>query len=595
MSKAWRVLFVAVVCALGAQAGAQNILNIDDIVKDLKVADFKGKTFTRKIKVAVIDNGFFGYEKELGKSIPQDTVYHPGAASDADKIDNRGLHGLFMAQMIHQLLVKSGAKTDVELHLFYAFGYTKFADAVKTVVNDKFDIVLYSQVWEYGGNGDGRGFINALVNEATAKGVIWINASGNFGQLTRIAPVDGKVEGSDEWVHFKDPMTFKVECSAKKGELCGVRLVLSWNDFKDNADTGTDKDLDLFLLNSKKKVMLSSERHQKLTKDLSDPLASMFPRELIETKLAAGTYSLKVKVKSKNFSASQDQLRITLSGEGVSMNNPTVGETLLPPADNSSVIVVGASDDLNSNRSDKNGKPDIWLKSLIRMKDGSAPFSTSIAAAMAAGVSILHLGTGTHADRLALLEKLKPISRTDGVVKLLKQKTKEPTPKKKETTTPIAEVKPNETKKIEEEPVETVKAEPTAAESHSSEAKPVMPKPVEKITTAESSSDVTKSRISEDDNAEEKPVRRQRKTYKSITARLPYSYAAVERLLRNGGSVTHARGRVAVAVQRGQVDLSNMDDDQIPVISPEGVRFYGPEDLVGGLPADYYQIVIVNK
>lgn len=580
MSKAWRVLFVVVVCALSAQAGAQNILNINDIVKDLKVSDFKGKTFTRKIKIAVIDNGFYGYEKELGKSLPQDTIYHAGAASDADKIDNRGLHGLFMAQMIHQLLVKSGAKTDVELHLFYAFGYTKFADAVKTVVNDKFDIVLYSQVWEYGGNGDGRGFINALVNEATEKGVIWINASGNFGQLTRIAPVDGKVEGADEWVHFKNPMTFKVECTVKKGELCGVRLVLSWNDFKDNADTGTDKDLDLFLLDSKKKVMLSSERHQKLTKDLSDPLASMFPRELIETKLAPGTYSLKVKVKSKNFSASQDQLRITLSGEGVSMNNPSIGETLLPPADNSSVIVVGASDDLNSNRSDENGKPDIWLKSLIRMKDGSAPFSTSIAAAMAAGVSSLHLGTGTPADRLALLEKLKPISRTDGVVKLIKSKAKNTAvaEKKKETNTPVAEVKkPEESKQLE------LKLE---------EVTPVERKQVETKPAIEAKQVEEKSN---DDEVEAKPVRRKRQSPVITTARLPYSYAAVERLLRNGGSVTHARGRIAVAVQRGQVDLSNMDDDQIAVISPEGVRFYGPEDLVGGLPADYYPIVILNK
>lgn len=576
MSKAWRVLFVAVVCALGSQAGAQNILNIDEIVKDLKVGDFKGKAFTRKIKVAVIDNGFYGFEKELGKSLPQDTKYHAGAASDADKIDNRGLHGLFMAQMTHQLLVKSGAKTDVELHLFYAFGYTKFADAVKTVTDEKFDIVLYSQVWEYGGNGDGRGFINTLVNEATSKGVIWINASGNFGMLTRLNAVDGKMDGTDEWVQFKDPMTFKVACSTKKGELCGIRLVLSWNDFKDDADTGTDKDLDLFLLDSKKKVMLSSERHQKLVKDLTDPLASMFPRELIETKLAPGTYSLKVKVKSKNFSASQDQLRITLSGEGVTLSNPSIGETLLPPADNSSVIVVGASDDLNSNRSDKNGKPDLWLKSLIRMKDGSAPFSTSIAAAMAAGVSTLHLGTGTSPDRLALLEKLKPISRTDGVVKL-KPKTKEPAVADKKKDTKTVEVK---TAPTEQQPVAT---EPKPEEQKTQETKPVESKTTE-----------TKTKSTED--TDEKPVRRtSRPSYTNNNARLPHSYPAIERLMRSGAGVTYVRGRMAIAVKRGQVDLSNMDDDQVPVISPEGIRFYGPEDLVGGLPDGYYQIVIVNK
>jgi hypothetical protein len=38
-----------------------------------------------------------------------------------------------------------------------------------------------------------------------------------------------------------------------------------------------------------------------------------------------------------------------------------------------------------------------------------------------------------------------------------------------------------------------------------------------------------------------------------------------------------------------------MDDDQIAVISPGGIRFYGPEDLAGGLPENYYPLVVVNK
>jgi hypothetical protein len=531
MSKAWRILFLGVVCAWFVPAkAALDITNINQIVKDLKVHEFKGKSFSRKVRIAVIDNGFYGYEKEIGKTLPENTHYHAGAESDVDKTDNRGLHGLFMSQLLYQILQKSDAKLDVELHLFYALGYTKFADAVKSVIQDKFDIVLYSQVWEYGGNGDGKGFINELVDQAVGQGIVWINAAGNFGRLTRLAPVDGKVEGTDEWVQFKDPMTIKVDCAPKKGEKCSIRLILSWNDFKDDADTGTDKDLDFYLLDSKKRVLQSSERHQKLKQDLSDPMASMFPREFIETSVAPGTYTLKVKVSSKNFSASQDQLRITVSGEGVTMNHPTVGETLLPPADNPGVIVVGASDDYNSNRSVKNGKPDVWLKSLVRLKDGSAPFESSTAAAMAAAVAVLHVGTGTEATRDAVLAKLKTVSRTDGVVDLKKAK-----------------------------PQETVK---------------------------KSSED------SVADNQSRQPdVRRTRRQ----TMQLPYMYPAVERLLRDGAGVTYSRGHIAVAVSPGQVDMTRMDDDQIAVISPEGIRFYGPEDLAGGLPANYYPVVVVNK
>jgi hypothetical protein len=76
---------------------------------------------------------------------------------------------------------------------------------------------------------------------------------------------------------------------------------------------------------------------------------------------------------------------------------------------------------------------------------------------------------------------------------------------------------------------------------------------------------------------------------------LPYMYPAVERLLRDGAGVTYSRGHIAVAVSPGQVDMTRMDDDQIAVISPEGIRFYGPEDLAGGLPANYYPVVVVNK
>jgi hypothetical protein len=169
----------------------------------------------------------------------------------------------------------------------------------------------------------------------------------------------------------------------------------------------------------------------------------------------------------------------------------------------------------------------VWLKSLVRLKDGSAPFESSTAAAMATAVAVLHVGTGTEATRDAVLAKLKTVSRTDGVVDLKKVKME------------------------------------TAKESR------------------------------EERSSEPTQVRRTRR--QSYDLKLPYSYPAVDRLLRDGGGVTYSRGHIAVAVSPGQVDLTRMDDDQIAVISPEGIRFYGPEDLAGGLPENYYPLVVVNK
>ena len=54
----------------------------------------------------------------------------------------------------------------------------EFKDAVETVAHENFDLVLYAQNWEFGGNGDSKGFINALVNQATQAGVIWMQVSG---------------------------------------------------------------------------------------------------------------------------------------------------------------------------------------------------------------------------------------------------------------------------------------------------------------------------------------------------------------------------------------------------------------------------------
>lgn len=417
----WRFLLLGLSCwSLAVLAGDDKapkalpeITNLKQISTQLKLSDFKDKPFTRKLKVAVLDNGFYGYEAEIGKSLPADTQFHIGKASAADQIESKAFHGLYMAKIIADLIKTSGAKADYELHLFNTFGYTKFADAVDTVIKDKFDIVLYSQVWEFGGNGDGKGFINALVDKAVAAGIVWVNAAGNFGRLTNMGPIDS---GDVQWVTFKDKKgktsdKLKIFCRVPPSETCNLRLILSWNDFKEESEAGTDKDLDLFVYNSKNEEIASSKRIQKLKKDTSNDQNSVVPRELIEKSIAPGTYTLKIENKSKNFAADKDVFRITASGLGVEIENPSMAETLLPPADNSGVLVVGASDDFQSSRSEKNKRPDIYIRSVTTSKDNSTLFSTSNAAAMIAAVVTLHVGTGAEAKREVLVGLMKNIAR----------------------------------------------------------------------------------------------------------------------------------------------------------------------------------------
>lgn len=536
------------------------INNLDEIAKNLKLKSFKGAKFTRKIKVAVLDNGFARYEDEIGKSLPKDTVYHDGKPSAADSKPNESLHGLFMAKLLAQIIAKSGAAADYELHLFNSTGVTKFTDAVDTVTRDEFDVVLYSQVWEFGGFGDGKGFINAIVDRAVQAGIIWINAAGNFGRLTLIAPVDGKVETNDkvseEWAVFKDKKGksadgAKIICRAPTKQKCPLRLVLSWNDFKDDFNLGTDKDLDFFLLDSagkqvydqtgKKPVKVSGEKNQKLVSDPTDKTVSIVPRELVEANIDSGIYKLRVKIKSKNFSASQDRLRITASGLGVDVVDPSLGETLLPPGDNPGVIVIGASDDIGTDQSKKLGLPAIYLKSLVRLKDGSNPFSTSNAAAMAAAVTVLNLGTGTEKTRDAVTAKLKTITQKPEVI------------------------------------VDNPKRGKVAAR---------------KVGRARADYRSVPNRIGQRQAPQMGgPPMAQMCLVPSL---LPVVYPEVARLLgREGASVIAFAGRAAIAVNYNFPAAMNLWPQPFEriFITPYGVGLFTLDQIARGMPVDYYEVI----
>lgn len=376
--------------------------NIDEIAQSLNLATYAQSKGVRTVKIAILDNGFRGYKSQIGRTLPRSTKYHGGPVAVDAKAED--VHGLFMAQIVSGLLAKTPG-ISYELHLFSAFGYSNLNRAVDSVVDGKFDVVLYSQVWEYGGNGDGRGFINAAINRGAASGAIWINAAGNFGDATYRGAVE-KLE--DDWAYLPSlNRGVRVRCFENAKNKCNLRAVLSWNSFSDDVNKGTDKDLDLVLTDDTLKVIRTGGLQQ--VKKMSDGGSgqSLYPREIIEAELRPGIYELRVKVRSGNFTKAADELRIVTSGDYLEqLDRNSADESMLAPADNSSVITVSASDSEKSSRSISRGKPEVSRASAMVLENDETYKGSSNSAAMSAAVAVIFKALEPSADRQAVIDFL---------------------------------------------------------------------------------------------------------------------------------------------------------------------------------------------
>lgn len=360
--------------------------NIGAIAKSVGFTAYASTKSPRLVKIAILDNGFKDHGKEIGVSLPASTAYHAGPVP-VDPASEES-HGLFMAQMLAGLL-DSSTGISYELHLYSAFGYSNLQAAIDDVITRKFDVVLYSQVWEYGGNGDGHGFINALVDKALANGVVWINAAGNFGNGMYRSAIE---IGDDNWLKLPGPnQTVRVRCQKgkKSDDKCPLRAVLSWNDFHDDVTLGTDKDLDLIVTDDTLKIISSSALQQMAKIPDGATGASLYPREIVQTQLDPGLYFVRIKARSANFDKTKDVLRLTVSGDRLELVDRVNSETLLPPADNAGVITVGANDSEKSANSRAMRKPELETPSLVALTQGDQYKGSSNSAAITAAAAVV--------------------------------------------------------------------------------------------------------------------------------------------------------------------------------------------------------------
>ena len=376
------------------------------------------------VRVAVLDYGFAGVIAGEGRYLPKSTVVVEDY--EADLIRRHGLgdpeyrkafepgnrHGRDMAQIVWALT--GSHPSGPQFYLLNANGPTMLRRAVQYAIEQRVDIILFSGSFDGGGNGDGRGPINRIVDDAVGRGILWINAAGNYGGHVFDAPLRLL---SDGYLRLRDGSDIASVRFTNRVDENVVTITLTWTDYRATEDAGTDKDLDLLVedpsgrpVGSGTKVQVSGAAAAP-----TDEGSSRNPRErVVLTGLPAFpviasdpdyAYRIRVRAKTGRFLGT-DRVRILLSAatetyvppgggqprDAVSFLDASNRAELYPPADHPSVLTVGDAGPGSSVGPTLDGriKPDVViLDSRVDFSDGQISTGSSNAAAELAGVVVV--------------------------------------------------------------------------------------------------------------------------------------------------------------------------------------------------------------
>jgi len=204
-------------------------------------AGFTGKG----VKIGVLDLGFDGYKALLGKELPAQVTarsFVPDEEPDA----TGEVHGAACAEIIHAMA------PDAELFLAYYSGTeTGLGRAVDWLLAQGVDIISHSAGGSVGPM-DGSSRQAKIVDDAAARGVLWVNASGNEGaEHYRGVFQDSDGNGLHEFPDGTNAMAYR---PPSQGD---ATIILNWSDWEKK-----DQDFDLFLVDANDKVVASSEDAQ---------------------------------------------------------------------------------------------------------------------------------------------------------------------------------------------------------------------------------------------------------------------------------------------------------------------------------------------
>jgi subtilisin family serine protease len=202
------------------------------------------KGFTGKgAKVAIIDGGFAGLSlRQSYGDLPTSVVTQDFCHGELESASD---HGAAVAEIVHEMA------PDAQLYLICIDTDVDLAAAVAYAKSQGVDVINHSMGWEGPFRDDGRDPISALVADARASGILWVNAAGNEADTHWTGTYAGN-NGLLQWGPNGDIGNTFIWPNGS--EICGF---LKWDEWPAGVS-----DFDLYLVLSGANVLLASSEEE---------------------------------------------------------------------------------------------------------------------------------------------------------------------------------------------------------------------------------------------------------------------------------------------------------------------------------------------
>ena len=345
-----------------------------------RTAGFTG----HRVKVAVVDTGFEGYQSALGGALPREVV---ARSFRADGRLGGSDHGRRAAEVIASIA------PNATLYLVNFSTVTELHAAVDYLVAERVEVVSFSLGYVHNGSGDGSGAVNQAVARGTQAGQAWAVASGNWAQQHWAgAYLDADGDGQHDFAPGRPGNAH----AFVQGDL--ITVSLRW----DEPPAKACSDYDLELRGPDGALIRASRNLQTCSQD---PLESI---QVLATQ--TGTYTARIPGPAGGSGGRYlDLLVVGSPDRGLPLELSVAAGSLAAPADGGGVIAVGAlaqtlrSEAVYSSRgptTDGRPKPDVLAPAAGPL--GGVFSGTSAAAPHAAGALTLLQEAFPRAAREAL-------------------------------------------------------------------------------------------------------------------------------------------------------------------------------------------------